>query len=190
MVYAGGEDGISLKDVTVMGTVLNSGKTGAGEGAPMVVERAGVVKAGARGVEFEQSVAVNPETAGLTSVRLHKALPISAFYDAAKGTWITDNTRPIPTPQDPNPLSPVESILRPYLEFKVNGTWYDSWDAAVAKGVKPSALVRSVGSAATQALPQLPSGSAPASSASKFKLDLSRYLKTSDRLRVVWLKPG
>jgi len=184
LVYAGGEDGISLKDVTVLGTVLNSGKTATGEGAPMVVERAGVVKAGTPGVEFEQSVNIK---VGFT--RPGKPVPFSALYDSKTNQWLRDTGRPAPSPQNPYGLSPLELALLPYMNFQVKGVWYDSWQAAIDKGVKVGELTRAIGSVAQYVAPQLPSGQSPPSS-NKFKLDLSRYLKTSERLRVVWLTPN
>jgi len=185
LVYAGGEDGISLKDVTVMGTVLNSGKTATGEGAPMVVEHAGVVKAGAPGVEFEQSLSGVNGFNGSNGITVAKTIPRSAFFNKQTNRWINDNVRSL---SNQDGLSPVELLMLPYLEFGIAGQPRTWTSLTSSEKNKMKALLLNPSGEIKKQLPSDADASAP--EIAKFKLDLSRYLKTSDRLRVVWLRPS
>ena len=191
LIYAEGSRGISLSDCTVVGTVLNAGEVSPGVGAPMQVERATVAfqsQAVSQTVDLS-ATGVDDGTPG-RGARLKKPLPLSSFYDEKKGWQIPSNVRPAPTAAEPNPLSPLELALLPYLEIRINGKWYASYEEALAAGASPSSARGAVGIAglAYDRALQAAKDKAPDQNASlSFKLDLNKYLQTAGRLRVVKL---
>jgi len=191
LIYAAGEDGIKLQDCTVVGTVLNAGKTSSGAGAPMQVERATVAfdsKAVSMSVDLSAS-GVDDGTR-FSRARLKNPLPLSTFY--RDGAWdIPSNVRPPYSASNPFGFSPLELVLLPHLELQIDGKWYASADEAVAAGVSQTAVRNAVikaGNVYAGQLAQASSQPPVENSSLTFQLDLNRYLKHSERLRVVRLE--
>jgi hypothetical protein len=86
------------------------------------------------------------------------------------------------------PLSPLEQVLLPYLEFQINGRWYATREEALAAGVSASSIRLAVGLAGESYYRQLEAvRSQPPAQSRKlsFKLDLNKYLQLAGKLRIV-----
>ena len=191
LLYAQGAEGVKLQDTTVVGTVLNAGESSPGVGAPMQVDRARVAfDARAVSQEVELSANLSPSGSEARDIRLKRPLPLSSFY--RDGAWdIPPNVRPAPSPSDPDPLSPLEQFLLPYLELRVNGRWYASREEALAAGARPSSVRMAVGLAGqiyAAQLDELRPLTPGENHRLTFQLDLNRYLQAAGRLRLVRLQ--
>ncbi len=188
LLYAQGADGVKLQDCTVVGTVLNAGESAPGVGAPLQVDRARVAfDSRAVSQEVELSATGVDNGSIIRSSRLKRPLPLSTFY--RDGAWdIPSNVRPNPTPAEPNPISPLEQFMLPYLEFRINGRWYSSREEALAAGVSASSIRMAVllaGQAYARQLEEARSQPPAQNRKLSFKLDLNKYLQLAGKLRVV-----
>ena len=178
LVYAAGADGIKLQDTTVVGTVLNAGKTGSGEGAPMQVERA-TVALDPRAAKFEVERGFGNYPSGGYEVRDDG----NRLLGHLKLKSVTNATGDILDPPGP-------SYFAAMGRTKLNADDFVESDlmGAPAPGMLPTwfGLVENMqGSFWTDAISQ--SASQP-SSTREFAIDLNKYLKMQDRLRVVWMR--
>lgn len=174
LIYAAGADGIKLQDTTVVGTVLNAGKTPAGDGATMQVERATVaLDPKASKFEVEKGFNLYPDagyefkdtdgTSTLGYLRLKKQL--------------VDGILQTPTPSYFAGV-PQTQLLAGDFEFYLPDGSQDRTRIADAM----ESFKRNIKEMNRQIILRVQGGGAA------FRLDLNRYLNSSQQLRVVWIR--
>ena len=177
LVYAGGADGISLKDCTVIGTVLNAGKAPDGTGAPMEVERATVAfQSKAVSTEFELG------WSGNATIRVGNRFGSSGTLQLREQT-LSDGSKGIPTPAWFAQQGRTSLQTSDFDLVLADGTKGDANAVEVAfqaSGRQIQALTQDIALAASSGGTVLEKG--------RFHLDLNRFLKTSDRLRIVRIR--
>jgi len=173
LVYAAGADGIKLQDTTVVGTVLNAGKTATGEGAPMQVERA-TVALDPKAAKFE----VDPRFTGY----LANGIAVSSRGGEPLGylrlNQVTiDGVQRVPTP------GYFASISHPTL---VDSDFQFVPEAGLSPMTVGDAMFLTGARIARMQtdLDKAVSGEA----STGVHLDLNKFLRVSDRLRIVWVR--
>ena len=176
LVYAAGADGIKLQDTTVVGTVLNAGKTGSGEGAPMQVERA--------------TVALDPRAAKFEVERGFSKYPSGGIpaYDGDGGYLGKIRLNPV-TGTDGQLLDPpgpgyFRSIGRTQLEasdFSLFSNEGGAGTPVMAGSIAWYSVSTFVAQNLNDSIRDDSSGHEP------FAIDLNKFLNKSSRLRVVWI---
>ena len=174
LIYAAGADGIKLQDTTVVGTVLNAGKTATGDGAPMQVERA--------------TVALDPKAAKVEVERGFTGYPEGGYELSDTGgnrlgylrlkKHLINGRLQTPTPAYFGSLS-RSNLTYEDFEFILPSGQSEQTMVADALASKRNEV---------HGLDQQISANPSPNSSSGMHLDLNRYLRNSERLRVVWLK--
>lgn len=170
IVYAAGKDGIKLKDTSVVGTVLN-----AGEDAPMQVDRATVaLDPKAAKFEVEQGFTGYAEEGFKV---MDNSMTNTLGFLRLKSV-IIDGTPKTPTP---GYFASIGQTGLTQADFEFFGTDGQLDPSLLTKGYNDNKTpIAQLGK-------QVMKASSP-SYRGAFQFDLNKFLKSSEQLRVVWIR--